>query len=298
MNLNQLRYVKAVADTGSFTQAAAKCFVTQPTLSNGLAQLEAELGEKLFTRTTRTVSLTPFGEHILPYIEKVLQAQTELVEEYRNYVSPERDVIRIGISPLIQTGRFGQMLSLFRQTHTHTEVIFTEQNMADLFRLLEDDMIDFVFGVTDDAHRQSRGRAFLYEEPLFYIPRAGDVKVNRESITIDEMAGETIVMVPDGCGLAKATRAIFRSHRRKFRQYPGKAMSYQVLEEWASLGLGAAILPESKRVKGKEKTLPIMDKSGKPLMLSFEGVWKEDMSAPNLVAFAAHITRFADQGCV
>lgn len=65
MNLSQLRYVKAVAETGSFTQAAEQCYVTQPTLSNGIAQLEQEFEERIFVRTTRIVSLTPFGEHIL-----------------------------------------------------------------------------------------------------------------------------------------------------------------------------------------------------------------------------------------
>lgn len=293
MNLNQLRYVKAVADTGSFTQAAARCFVTQPTLSNGLAQLEQELGEKLFTRTTRTVSLTPFGEHILPFIEKVLHAQAELVQEYRHYVYPERQVIRVGVSPLIQTGRFAEMLSSFRQAHSSSEVIFTEQNMSDLFRMLDDDMIDFVFGVSDESHKLSRTQAFLYEEPLFYIPRAGDIEESRLSVTIDDMAGKTIVMVPDGCGLARATRAVFRSQRRKFQEYPGKAMSYQVLEEWASLGLGAAILPESKLVTGKIRALPIVDKSGTPLMLSFEGIWKEGMKSPSLVVFAEYLAGFA-----
>ena len=103
MNLSQLRYVKAVAETGSFTLAAERCYVTQPTLSNGIAQLEQEWEERLFTRTTRSVSLTPFGHHILPFIDKMLDAQVELLHETRNFVRP-RKVIRIGTSPLIRAG--------------------------------------------------------------------------------------------------------------------------------------------------------------------------------------------------
>ena len=75
MNLSQLRYVKAVAETGSFTLAAERCYVTQPTLSNGIAQLEQEFEERLFARTTRAVTLTPFGERMLPFIDKVLAAR-------------------------------------------------------------------------------------------------------------------------------------------------------------------------------------------------------------------------------
>ena len=61
MNLSQLRFTAAVTFHGSFTAAASECCVPQPTLSNGIAQLEAELGERLLLRTTRKVSLTHFG---------------------------------------------------------------------------------------------------------------------------------------------------------------------------------------------------------------------------------------------
>ena len=74
MNLIQLRFASAVAATGSFTAAATQCFVTQSTLSNGIAQLVGELGERLFTRTTRAVALTAFGRHVLPHINEVLSA--------------------------------------------------------------------------------------------------------------------------------------------------------------------------------------------------------------------------------
>ena len=78
MNLSQLRFANALARSGSFTAAAAECFVTQPTLSNGIAQLESELGERLFLRTTRKVTLTPFGTHLMPSIAEVLRAQAGL----------------------------------------------------------------------------------------------------------------------------------------------------------------------------------------------------------------------------
>ena len=78
INLKQLRFAIAVADKGSFTEAASECFVTQPTLSNGIAQLEAELGDRLFVRTTRKVTLTTFGEQVMPYMAEVLRAQTTL----------------------------------------------------------------------------------------------------------------------------------------------------------------------------------------------------------------------------
>lgn len=59
-------------------------------------------------------------------------------------------------------------------------------------------------------------------------------------------------MVPNTCGLAQATRALFRNHRCKLNEYPGEALSHQVLGEWAGLGLGAAIVPNQNCNRKRE----------------------------------------------
>lgn len=74
MNLQQLRYARALAELGSFVKAANRCAVTQPTLSNAIAALEQDLGHKLFERTTRSVKLTPIGAQLLPDICDLLNA--------------------------------------------------------------------------------------------------------------------------------------------------------------------------------------------------------------------------------
>jgi DNA-binding transcriptional LysR family regulator len=272
MNLNQLRYVQAVAETGSFTLAAEQCYVTQPTLSNGIAQLEEEFEERLFARTTRTVVPTPFGEHILPFIDKVLGAQVELVHEARNFVHPSRTVVRIGTSPLLQENWLVPMLEKFRKTHPDMEIILHEQNMAELYRMLDEGLLDLMVGVAD-APKPSWNRAFLYREPLYFIPRGANHPESKGTISFGDIAKETFVMVPNGCGLARATRALFRSNRLKLNEYPGEALSYQVLEEWASLGLGAAILPKSKLRSSDRKAYVLTDKNSKELTLDFEAVW-------------------------
>ncbi|TSK05159.1 MAG: LysR family transcriptional regulator [Geobacter sp.] len=287
MNLSQLRYVQALAETGSFTLAAERCFVTQPTLSNGIAQLEQELEERLFARTTRSVSLTPFGQHILPFIEKMLNAQAELLHETRKFVRPARNVIRIGTSPLIRTGWVVAMLEEFRKAHGDVEIILHEQNMADLYRMLGEGLIDFVFGVSD-ARKASWNTVFLYREPLHYIPRGANHPEDGTTVTFESIASEAFVMVPNACGLARATRALFRNYRRKLNEYPGEALSYQVLEEWASLGLGAAILPKSKLQSSDRKTYVVTDKKGKELTLDFEAVWVNTSERPD------HLRQFTE----
>ncbi len=287
MNSSRLRYVKAVAETGSFTLAAERCHVTQPTLSNGIAQLERELGERLFTRTTRTVAPTSFGEHILPHVDKILAAQAELLHAAEGFLHPGRKVVRIGTSPLLQGGRLASLLEEFRKTHADVEVVLHEQNMADLYRMLDEELLDVVFGVAD-TRKPSWSGVFLYREPLYFIPRGENHPVGKESVAFEDIAAETFVMVPNGCGLARATRALFRNHRRKLREYSGEALSYQVLEEWAALGLGAAILPKSKLSAAERKAYLLTDKKGGGPTLDFEAVWLHTPQPP------AHLQRFTE----
>lgn len=293
MNLTQLRYVKAVAHSGSFTQAAEECFVTQPTLSNGISQLENEFGQRLFTRTTRMVSLTPFGESMLPFIEAVLNSEKELIHQVQGFVYPDRKLIRIGISPLISMTWLQPILEDFRRENNGAEIALHEQNMADLYRMLEEDLLDFVLGVAGVSKANWESTP-LYEEPLYFIPKGDDQGPRSvlKKIVVEDVADETFVMVPNACGLTQATRSLFRSHRKKLKEYSGEALSYTVLEEWAMLGFGAAILPKSKLFKANKKARPLVTKKGDEISLKYEAVWVHSESRPPLIdKFVKHILK-------
>jgi DNA-binding transcriptional LysR family regulator len=291
MNLSHLRFADALAAYGSFTAAATACFVTQPTLSNGIAQLEEELGQRLFERTTRKVTLTPFGTHVLPGIAEVLRAQAALKLQARAFLKPERRLLRIGVSPLIDAHLLGLIVEPFKRHHPDIAVVLREMNLADLARLLDDGQLDVVFGVAG-IHKKPLMAAPLYREGLLFVPRKleGPARPGTRSVALKDIAQETYVMVPDACGLARATRALFRSHRRKLQEYPGEAMSYQVLEQWAGLGIGAAILPRSKLSARTRNALPIVDKEGHEVTLAFEATWKRDADPRGATAaFARHL---------
>lgn len=197
-------------------------------------------------------------------------------------------VIRIGTSPLIRGSWLAPMLEAFRKEHADIEIILHEQNMADLYRMLSDELLDFVFGVADN-HMASWSRAFLYREPLYYVPRGTDYPTNDGTVTFESIAGEPFIMVPNTCGLAQATRALFRNHRCKLNEYPGEALSYQVLEEWAALGLGAAIVPKSKLQPKERKPYVLRNKKGKDLTLEFEAVW---LNTPQRPVYLQEFTDF------
>src|SRR5437868_7721221 len=79
MTLTQLEHVLAAHQAGSFSRAARACGVTQAALSNSVAKLEDELGDRIFSRTTRQIALTPFGQRLLPHIEQILGGRDALL---------------------------------------------------------------------------------------------------------------------------------------------------------------------------------------------------------------------------
>src|ERR1700756_5051324 len=110
MNLRHVEFAVAAAAERSFSRAAERCHVTQPALSNGISQLETELGGPLFVRTTRKVDLSQFGEQMLPMIEALYRSHQELKVATRSFYDPAHRMIRIGLSPLVDVRRVAEAL--------------------------------------------------------------------------------------------------------------------------------------------------------------------------------------------
>lgn len=80
MTLQQLRYVIKIVECGSITEAAKQLFISQPSLSNAVKELETELSIEIFNRTAKGISLTTDGTEFLSYARQVIE-QTELLEQ-------------------------------------------------------------------------------------------------------------------------------------------------------------------------------------------------------------------------
>jgi LysR family hydrogen peroxide-inducible transcriptional activator len=80
MNLRDLKYIIAVADTHHFGKAAERCFVSQPTLSGQIKKLEEELGVAIFERTNRSVEVTPVGEVILQHARQIMEQADAILQ--------------------------------------------------------------------------------------------------------------------------------------------------------------------------------------------------------------------------
>jgi LysR family hydrogen peroxide-inducible transcriptional activator len=101
MNLQDLRYLVAIADHRHFGRAAEACFVSQPTLSTQLRKLEKELGVDLVERNPRHVMLTEIGERVVERARTMLREEAAIGEIARQAQDPEAGTVRIGLFPTL-----------------------------------------------------------------------------------------------------------------------------------------------------------------------------------------------------
>ena len=268
MNINHLKYIKSVSELNNFSAAAVECNVTQSTLSNGVSRLEEELGRKIFERNTRSVKLTPFGNKILPSIKSMLVLEEAIYLISKEFKEQKIQIIKIGISPLLNSKFTSLLTKTFTENNKDQKILLIEQNLNVLEKGFSNSDLDIIF-VPQVNKPKTRNSMHLYKEELVYLESG----LNKgQSVNISDIKNKTFLMVPDTCGLSYAVRNLLGSTKKKIKEYEGLAMSYPVLAEWASNGLGSAILPVSKVPHGIHASKIIGSK--KNTEINFIAMWK------------------------
>lgn len=288
--MNQIRFAVAVADTQSFSQAAKTCFVTQPTLSNAIAQLEDQLGNKLFKRTTRSVSLTPFGEAILPKFEQLIIESENLLAFSKNWENNAPKQIRIGLSPVIDMMLLQQLISPFKKKHPQIDFYYQECYLDDLEDNLKRDRLDVII-MPPRITKLATESIHLYSEPLFYVPMPQQASKQTKYYTLQQASQHKLVLTVDVCGLREVTQNLFKSHDLHLNAYPGQATSYPVVEDWAKVGIGAGVLPHSKVSDNNLSAKPLMISEDQPTEINCSAYYRQNGDyAEHVDQFIKHLT--------
>jgi len=159
-------------------------------------------------------------------------------------------------------------MKAFSENYPGYGLILIEDNLEDLSKSLSSGLVDLILVPDTEKHLKDTSKFVVNREPLYFVEK---VTSKQTSISIDDIAQKTFLMVPDSCGLAIITRGLFGD--KNIHEYEGRAMSYQVLENWALSGLGAAIIPKSKITQPQELFTPIID-DDTPIEIGFCAYWK------------------------
>jgi len=151
MNLKQAQYVKTIAECGSITAAAKKLFVSQPSLSQMLRQLEQDTGLPIFDRSTSPMRLTYAGEKYLYAAERILAANAELDSQLREIRQEHAGRLRLGISVTRAMQVMPLVMPVFQQQYPNVTLQLTESGSANLEELLRGGSIDLAFAALEST---------------------------------------------------------------------------------------------------------------------------------------------------
>ncbi|MFD9003014.1 LysR family transcriptional regulator [Streptomyces sp. NPDC059582] len=272
MNIEMLRYAQAVSRTKSFSAAARAYGVTQPALSNGVARLEGELGVKLFDRSPRGVKPTAHGAQILPLIEHVLDGLDALGAEAQRLARPVTEAIRMGVSPLIGADLVAEAFQAARTLERPRDLVLREADLEPLSSDLQSGRLDIVLVPAVAGLPTFRHRVIAREPVVVIDPSASG---NDSPVELKAASDAAYILGPSTCGLTTFTTELFHSHDLALRTYPGEAASFRAVDEWAAIGLGAALLPQSKITHEHTSCRPLLQ-AGAPVEIAYEAVWDCD----------------------
>ena len=110
-------------------------------------------------------------------------------------------------------------------------------------------------------------------DPMRTAAPASPAEARAAAARIDDVARRTLLLVPDTCGLTTFTRDLLADRGLPLRAYSGEAASYRVLEDWAGMGLGSALLPRSKVTRVDSSVRPVVDARGAVVTIAYEAAW-------------------------
>ena len=242
MNLRDLRYLVALADTRHFGKAAERSFVSQPTLSAQIKKLENYLGVQLIERQPRRVTLTETGAKILPIARRILQDSDEIVSLARNEYDPLSGKINVALIPTIGPYLLPLVTRRLRKQLPRLKLMLYEHQTQPLLERLRAGDIDLGVLALPVPLDGLEARE-LYDEPFSVALPNGNPLAKKNSIKLDDLSGETLLLLEDGhCLRDQALDVCSRIDVKESEDY--RATSLETLRQMVAAGLGVTLLPE------------------------------------------------------
>lgn len=244
MTLQQLEYVTAVAQWGSFVTAADKCFVTQPTLSMQVKKLEDEAGILLFDRSRQPVALTDAGKIFVEQARVVLREQKRLKEVVAAAKGDIAGELRIGIIPTLAPYLLPLFAYAFTDAFPNVRLSIDELTTDGIIRALKEESIDCGILATP-LHEPQLNETPLFNEPFAaYLSRKSPFW-DKRTLKTEEVNASDVWLLGDGHCMRNQVLQLCSSRKEKPNdlRIDYKSGSVETLKRMVDLGHGMTILP-------------------------------------------------------
>ena len=250
MTLTQLKYMIAVAETGNFTSASKKVFVTQPSLSMQIQKLEDELGVQIFNRTKKPVTLTKVGEEILKQAKSIIsesKRMEDIIAQEKGFIGGE---FNLGIVPTIMPTLLPMFLKTFLKKYPKVILNILEMPTENIIEGLKDGVLDAGIAATPLRIDTIIETPLYYEPFVGYIPNSHRLKTLKK-LKLEDIESESVLVLEDGhcfrnqvlsiCGLNDEEK--IKSFDTKSGRYVLKSGSFETLINLSNEGPWMTLLP-------------------------------------------------------
>mgnify|MGYP003563629764 CR=1 FL=1 len=242
MEIHQLRYFVAAAETGNFTRAAERCHVSQPSLSSQLAKLEAELGGPLLERSRRGSSLSPRGVLFFPRAREILRQIESAHREIADFESGSGGSIRLGCLPTTGAYLLPPLLAAYRRDRPDVQILLSEGSSPILAGRLAEHEVDLAIMDQAGLTRGLTGTE-LFSEPLYIALPPGHALAGRERLALSELRDQPLILMRKGHGFNRiVTDALAEAGIEPNVVY--ESSEIETVQALVRAGLGISIVPK------------------------------------------------------
>jgi LysR family hydrogen peroxide-inducible transcriptional activator len=242
MNLKDLKYLVALADTGHFGKAAERTFVSQPTLSAQVKKLEEYLGVKLVERQPKNLQLTEVGRQVVVRARRMLDESEEIIALARSNTDPLAGQLKLALIPTVGPYLLPRVMRKLRKALPHLRLMLYEYQTESLLQRLRDGEIDLGILALPAPHDGLESRA-LYQEAFTVALPDHHPLAAKSTIKVQDLKGQTLLLLEDGhCLRDQALEVCSRIDVREAEDF--RATSLETLRQMVVAGLGITLLPE------------------------------------------------------
>ncbi len=243
LDIKHLQYFIEVTKYNSFSIAAEHLFITQPTISKMIKNLETELGVSLFDRSRKQLTLTDAGKVILEQAKLVDKAFHNLELELDNLLGLKTGNIRIGLPPIIDAHFLLKFIGLFSEKYPGISFQLTEDGSKKVEEDVENNLLDVGIVVLPTNNDIFNYFSFM-EEDLNLILHPSHPLAERDQIDLAELQNESFILFNKEFVLHD--RIISACQSVGFApKIISKSSQWSFIEEMVSWNLGVSLLPES-----------------------------------------------------
>lgn len=263
MEIYQLRYFIAVAETGNFTKAASECHISQPSLSQQIINLEEEFDQKLFHRLGRRVALTPAGQLLLERARQIIAEADETIRELKE--DPGLGYrVSVGAIPTVAHFFIPAVVAHCRANDIKIKLHSREEFRASVINMVVEGEVDWglVSLPLPDPRLQIRS---LFTEPLLLAVSASHPLATATEITIGDLKDHNFVMLGESSSL---TAQVLKRASGEYDFQPNithRCSQLATVKSLTAMGLGISILPRSARSASDPAGLVYRKLAGPPL---------------------------------